>query len=44
MEENLIAPCGMNCALCVSYLFSQYDLKMLPAGKSSGKNRREDLL
>lgn len=27
MEENLIAPCGMNCAVCVSYLARKYDLK-----------------
>jgi hypothetical protein len=27
MEENLIAPCGMNCALCVSYQSMRNDLK-----------------
>jgi hypothetical protein len=27
MEEVLIAPCGMNCALCVSYLAMKNDLK-----------------
>ncbi len=27
MEEILIAPCGMNCALCSAYLAQQYDLK-----------------
>jgi hypothetical protein len=26
MEEKLIAPCGMNCALCVSYLAMKTDL------------------
>ncbi|MDD4831949.1 MAG: DUF3795 domain-containing protein [Bacilli bacterium] len=26
MKEELIAPCGMNCALCVSYQFSKLDL------------------
>lgn len=26
MEEVLIAPCGMNCALCAAYLFKQMDL------------------
>lgn len=26
MEENLIAPCGMNCGLCVSYLAMKNDL------------------
>jgi len=26
MEERLIAPCGMNCALCVSYLAGTLDL------------------
>jgi len=27
MEEILIAPCGMNCALCAGYLARQHDLK-----------------
>ena len=27
MEEILIAPCGMNCALCVSYLALKNDLQ-----------------
>jgi hypothetical protein len=27
MEEKLIAPCGMNCALCINYLAMKYDLK-----------------
>jgi hypothetical protein len=27
MQEILIAPCGMNCALCSSYLAREYDLK-----------------
>jgi hypothetical protein len=27
MEEQLIAPCGMNCGLCVSYLALKNDLK-----------------
>jgi len=26
MEQDLIAPCGMNCALCVSYLAGKHDL------------------
>lgn len=26
MKENLIAPCGMNCRLCVAYLFREKDL------------------
>ncbi len=26
MNEDLIAPCGMNCALCVSYQFRENDL------------------
>jgi len=26
MKENLIAPCGMNCILCVSYQFNEQDL------------------
>lgn len=26
MEEDLIAPCGMNCGLCVSYLAMKNDL------------------
>ncbi|MGJ7922155.1 DUF3795 domain-containing protein [Neobacillus sp. LXY-4] len=27
MEAKLIAPCGMNCGICVSYLAMKYDLK-----------------
>ncbi len=27
VEEQLIAPCGMNCAICVSYLAGQNELK-----------------
>lgn len=27
MEEILIAPCGMNCAVCSSYLARKYDIK-----------------
>ena len=27
MEEQLVAPCGMNCALCVSYLAAKHDLR-----------------
>jgi hypothetical protein len=27
MEEKLIAPCGMNCGVCVSYLAMTHDLK-----------------
>ncbi|MHC1770541.1 MAG: DUF3795 domain-containing protein [Flexilinea sp.] len=27
MEEELIAPCGMNCGICVSYLAMKFDLK-----------------
>jgi hypothetical protein len=34
MEENLIAPCGMNCGLCVSYLAMKNDLKKKGFGKS----------
>lgn len=26
-EANLIAPCGMNCSLCVAYQSQKYDLK-----------------
>lgn len=26
MRENLIAPCGMNCGLCVAYQFKEIDL------------------
>lgn len=26
MEEKLIAPCGMNCGLCISYQFGEKDL------------------
>jgi hypothetical protein len=34
MEEILIAPCGMNCALCASYLAMKYDLKRAGVMKS----------
>ena len=27
MEEQFIAPCGMNCGVCVSYLALKYELK-----------------
>ena len=27
MKEELIAPCGMNCAICSAYLARQHDLK-----------------
>lgn len=27
MEEALIAPCGMNCAVCSAYMARQYDIK-----------------
>jgi hypothetical protein len=27
MEEQLIAPCGMNCGLCINYQAGKYDLK-----------------
>ena len=27
MNEELIAPCGMNCAICSAYLARQYDVK-----------------
>jgi hypothetical protein len=33
-EENLIAPCGMNCGLCSSYLAMKYDLKKTGIMKS----------
>lgn len=26
MEENLIAPCGMNCALCIAYIGQKNDI------------------
>ena len=26
MKENLIAPCGMNCSLCIAYQFKENDL------------------
>jgi len=29
MEEKLIAPCGMNCALCVAYQFGKKELNKL---------------
>ena len=33
MEEKLIAPCGMNCGICVSYLAMTNDLKKKGFGK-----------
>ncbi|MFA5450577.1 MAG: DUF3795 domain-containing protein [Dehalococcoidales bacterium] len=45
MEEQLIAPCGMNCGLCVSYLAMKTDLnkkgfarKYCPGCRPRGKN------
>lgn len=34
MEENLIAPCGMNCEICISYLARENDIN------SKGFNKR----
>jgi hypothetical protein len=34
MEEILVAPCGMNCAICGNYLAQQYDLKKSGIQKS----------
>jgi hypothetical protein len=34
MEDQLIAPCGMNCGVCVSYLAMKNDLKNKGFGKS----------
>lgn len=34
MEETLIATCGMNCAVCASYLTMQNDLKKKGFGKT----------
>ncbi len=33
MEERLIAPCGMNCGICTSYLAMKHDLKKKGFGK-----------
>jgi len=45
MDEELIAPCGMNCSLCIAYLFEQKDLnkygfhrKYCPGCIPRGKN------
>lgn len=45
MEEQLIAPCGMNCGLCVSYLAMKTDLnrkgfnrRYCPGCRPRGKN------
>ena len=27
MEKEMIAPCGMNCSLCIAYLGEKYDIK-----------------
>jgi hypothetical protein len=44
-DENLIAPCGMNCSLCISYQFKKNDLnrhgfhrKYCPGCIPRGKN------
>lgn len=29
MEENLIAPCGMNCSLCIAFQFKEKDINKL---------------
>lgn len=29
LQGDLIAPCGMNCALCLSYQFQQHDINQL---------------
>ncbi len=34
MEEKLIASCGMNCAVCISYLAMKNDLKKRGFGKT----------
>ena len=34
MEEKLIAPCGMNCSVCISYLAMKYELKKKGFGKT----------
>jgi hypothetical protein len=34
MNEELIAPCGMNCAICASYLAMKNDLKKKGIGKT----------
>jgi len=34
MEEELIAPCGMNCGVCSAYLAMKYDLKKKGFGKT----------
>lgn len=45
MEESFIAPCGMNCGVCVSYLAMKYELnkkgfarRYCPGCRSRGKN------
>jgi hypothetical protein len=56
MEETLIAPCGMNCGVCISYLAMKHDLNKqgfsktycpgcLPRGKNCAVLKKEcDLL
>jgi hypothetical protein len=34
MEEKLVAPCGMNCGVCASYLAMKNDLKKKGFGKT----------
>lgn len=34
MNEDLIAPCGMNCSLCVAHQFMEYDINKMGFHKS----------
>lgn len=33
MDEKLIAPCGMNCSLCIAFQFREKDLNKLGFNK-----------
>ena len=37
MEEQLIAPCGMNCVVCVSYLAMRNELNQTACGHPTPK-------
>ncbi len=45
LQGELIAPCGMNCALCLSYQFQEHDINQLGSIGSiaQGACRAEEL-
>jgi hypothetical protein len=35
MKESLIAPCGMNCSLCIAYQFKEKDLNKMDSTRNT---------